>query len=202
MLDKMRRYLGVGVAWLGATIVSVAIASAAVAGVRDRVVETPVAMGAPTTTTTVASATTSTFAATTTTSTTTSTTEPPATTSTTSTTVADVEQTTSTTAAPETTTTTSTTTTTTVAPSPSYETYSLVGGTVTLAWGDGVVSVAAVDPNLGYRAETEQEGPAEVKVEFESNDHKSVLRAYFDDGEPKVTKNEEGDDDDHGGDDD
>ena len=202
MLNKMRRYLGIGVAWLGATILSVAIASTAVAGIRDRVVEAPVALGAPTTTTTVveqtASSTTfappSTTAAPPTTNSATTTTEPPAT----ETTVAESEPTTTTTtAAPATT----TTTTTTEAPEVAYQTYSLVGGTVTLAVESGTVVVASAVANPGFQAEVEKSGPTEVKVEFESNDHKSELTASFEDGELRVRTHEEDEDDEHDGDD-
>lgn len=200
MLDMMRRYLGIGVAWVGATILSVAIASTAVAGIRDRVVETPVAIGAPTTTTSPATdTTTSTSEATTTTSTTT-TTEAPQTT----TTEVASGSTTSTTDAPvASTTTTTTTTTTTAAPSLDYKTYSMVGGTVTLAVGDGQVSVASVVANPGFHAEVEKNGPNEVQVEFEGNEHKSELTAQFEGGELKVRTSEEGEDDDgdHDGDD-
>ena len=54
MLGTMRKYIGLGAAWIVATALSVLIASAAVAGIRDRVVDAPVAIGPPTTSTTVA----------------------------------------------------------------------------------------------------------------------------------------------------
>jgi cytoskeletal protein RodZ len=197
MLERMRRNVGIGVAWLGATVLSVLIATAAVAGIRDRVVETPVALGPPTTmgptipletsTTTAAPGTTSTAAPT----------EAPSTTTTTSTTVATTETTEAepeptTTSAPTTTTTTTTAppqTTTTAAPA--YQTYTLIGGTVTLSIGNGQVSVFSVAVNTGFRVEIEKDGPHEVKVEFESNSHQSELTAKFEDGELVVKKHEE-----------
>ncbi|MGA9596699.1 MAG: hypothetical protein WBV06_11100 [Acidimicrobiia bacterium] len=203
----MRRYLGLGVAWLGATVLSVLIASTAVAGIRDRVVETPVAVGPPTTTTTLAPATTTptTLASTTTSmlapTTTTETTAPPQTTTT-------IESATTTTAPPETTgttpttTTATTTTTTTGPPSFSYPIYALKGGTVTLEVGDGTVRVYSAVPNAGYAYHNEKDGPTEVEVEFDSNDHKSTLTAHFEGGELKVVQNEgrDGGDDGHGDD--
>jgi hypothetical protein len=204
MLGWMKRYLGIGVAWLAATVLSVVIASAAVAGIRDRVVETPVAIGAPTTSTTVplitdvttpvADPTTTSFAPTT--SQAPATTEaPPAT----STTVVDSDATT-TTAPPATTTTTTTTappqTTTTVATT--NQTYSLTGGTVTLSVGNGEVWVVSAVANAGFDTDIEKAGPDEVEVKFESNNHKSELSAKFENGELRVEKEEEprsGDDD-------
>jgi cytoskeletal protein RodZ len=198
MLGQMRRILGLGVAWLGATVLSVLIASAAVAGIRDRVVETPEAIGAPTTTTVAVptGATTSSSApATTSTSTSTTaapTTEPPETTVTTI--VESGTSTTTTTAPPE------TTTTTTAPPTLTRKTYSLVGGTVVIDIGDGGVWVVSAVPNSGFYSEVDNKGPDEVKVEFEGNDHKSTFKAYFEDGELKVSKDEGGEGDD-GGDD-
>lgn len=192
----MKRYLGIGAAWLGATVLSVFIASAAVAGIRDRVVETPVAIGPPTTSTTQAPAdpTTSTVLEGPSTAATQSTTEPPPSTtegpSSTRTTV--VDQATTTTAPPVATTTSTTappqTTTTTAA---SYETHTLIGGTVTIGFGGGEVWIVALDPSAGFDADIEKDGPYEVEVDFESNTHKSELSAKFEDGELRVKKEEE-----------
>lgn len=44
----MRRGLGLSIAWIGATIVSVVIAGAAVSSVRSQVTEKPTALGSPT----------------------------------------------------------------------------------------------------------------------------------------------------------
>lgn len=212
MLENMRRYLGIGAAWLGATVLSVLIASAAVAGIRDRVVDTPVAIGPPTSTTTttlVEDSTTSSGTPSMTRATTTTsgpdTTMPPA--ETTSTTVAVPAETTTTTAAPPPATTTTappaTTTTTTTAPPTttttvpvSYSTHDLIGGTVVLAFGNGQVNLVSATPRPGFSVEAEHTGPDEVEVKFESNDHKSELEAYVRDGELRVETEEEPHDED------
>ncbi len=200
MLTGMRRYWGIAAAWLAATALSVLIASAAVAGIRDRVAETPVALGAPTTSTTVAPLGISR-----------STTVPPSTTTVleeaTDTPLASTAapapdttvavSTTTTTAPPASTTTTTTTTTapppptTTTTVAPTTQTYTLIGGSVTLSVGDGEVWVVSAVAAPGFRTEIEKAGPVEVKVEFESNDHKSELSAKLESGELKVEKEEE-----------
>ena len=208
MLQKMRRYLGIGAAWLGATVLSVVIASAAVAGIRDRVVEAPVAIGLPTSTTTAtgAGASTETSSPSATTSTTlepTSTTSaelPETSTTITTTTQASAETTTTTTtttAAATTTTTTAPPTTTTTA-SVTYSTHDLVGGTVVLAFGNGQVNLVSATPRPGFSVDPEHTGPKEVEVEFVSNDHRSELSAHVESGELKVEIEEEsgGDEDD------
>lgn len=197
MLARMRKYIGLGAAWLVATALSVVIASAAVAGIRDRVVETPVAIGPPTTSTTLAPAgtTTSTVPEVPATPPPTSeappVTEAPATTTT-------VEGAATTTTEPPSATTTTTTVPPTTTDALTYHTYTLVGGTVTLSFGSGEVRVASVAPNAGFDADIEKGGPAEVEVDFESNEHKSELSAKVENGELKVEKEEEprsGDDD-------
>ncbi len=197
MLVLMKRIVGLGVAWLGATVLSVLIASTAVAGIRARVVETPEAIGAPTTTTTVTVAVTGDVPSTTlpsSTSTTstlpTSTTEPPETT----TTVAESPTTTTTTAAP----TTTTTTTTTAAPAMQRKTFALIGGTVVVEYGGNEVRVISAVPNSGYYPHIENKGPDEIQVEFEGNEHKSELVAYMEGGELKYDVKDESHD---GGDD-
>ncbi len=203
MLGWMKRYMSIGAAWLGATALSVLIASAAVAGIRDRVVEAPVAIGIPTTTTTLpADAGPTTLAPVTTTiveaspttagvATTTEATLPPESATTTTTTKAP-PTTTEPPAAATTTTAPPTTTTTAV----SYVTYDLEGGTVVLAVGDGEVSLISATPRSGFRVDLEHSGPTKVEVKFESNDHTSKLTSKWDDGELQVKIKEEGSDDD------
>ncbi len=72
-----------------------------------------------------------------------------------------------------------------------YHTYTLIGGTVTLSFGNGEVRVASVAPNAGFDADIEKSGPIEVEVDFESNDHKSELSAKVENGELKVETEEE-----------
>ncbi|MEA2002845.1 MAG: hypothetical protein U9N84_13305 [Actinomycetota bacterium] len=207
----MRRYLSIGAAWLGATVISVVIASAAVAGIRDRVVDAPVAIGLPTTTTTLAAdpgpttsspVTKSIVEASSTTAevaTTTEATLPPESTTT--------STTTTTTAAPPTTTEPPVATTTTTAPPTttttpvSYATYDLIGGTVILAAGDGEVNLVSATPRSGFRVDLEHTGPEEVEIKFESNDHTSKLDAKWEDGELRVKIKEEDSDDDDSSDD-
>jgi hypothetical protein len=203
MLGWMRRHLGFGVAWIGATALSIAIAAAAVAGIRDRVVDKPVAIGLPTTTTTAppvetAPATSSPDPSITSvapaTSTTTSTSAPePATTANASpeVTTTTAPAATSTTAAPATTTTSG----------PSYATYDLVGGTVVLAVVDGEIQIAGATPRTGFTVHYDEKGPSEVEVEFVGEDHKSTLEAHLEGGMLEVSTHEDGEgEDDHGDD--
>lgn len=214
----MKRYLGIGLAWLGATVLSILIASAAVAGIRDRVVDAPVAAGAPTTTTTEvvpgtstastttattepvaeSSSTTSTSVVTTTagpvTTTVTSTSEPAQP----STTTSPTASTTTTTTAPPTTSTTTIppTTTTTTAPPTRIEYYKLTGGQVWLRVGSETVEVSSIKPNGDFSTEIDNWGPPTVEMAFVgiNNDHRSELTAEIEDGELKVDIVEEGGD--------
>ena len=197
MLKRMRRHLGIGAAWLGATALSVFIASAAVAGIRDRVVDAPVALGAPTSTTAAVVDTTATTSSTTTSATdepTTTTTAPEVTETTAgSTTETTVTTTTSTTVPPATTTTTTTEPppTTTTAPA-STTTVSLIGGTVTIGYDSTQVWVISVSTAAGFIPEIEKEGPGDsIEVEFYSESHKSELSAKIENGELKIEKDEE-----------
>lgn len=192
--------IGIGAAWIGATVVSVFIASTAVAGIRDRVVETPVAIGPPTTTTTTTVPTASTAATSTTLAAVPTTAEPVDTSVPSTTETSDAP--TSTTAPPATTTTTTTTTTTappTTTEPPSYPTYDLVGGTVVLRVANGTVGVESVVPRPGFSYEPKKTGPDEIEIAFVGDDHKSVLTAHFEDGELKWDKKEEGEDEHDGG---
>ncbi len=71
------------------------------------------------------------------------------------------------------------------------QTYTLIGGSVTLSIGNGEVWVVSAVAAPGFRTEIEKAGPVEVEVEFESNDHKSELSAHLEQGELKVEKEEE-----------
>jgi len=199
MLAKMRKYIGLGAAWLLATGLSVVIASAAVAGIRDRVVETPVAIGPPTTSTALAPASPTTTTDLVVPSTVLASTDTPPTTTVppVTTTAASPAATTTTESPPATNTTTTTVPVTTTTVALSYETYTLIGGTVTLSFGNGEVRVVSVAPSAGFDADIEKSGPIEVEVDFESNDHKSELSAKIENGELRVeTEEEPGDGDD------
>ena len=54
--------------------------------------------------------------------------------------------------------------------------------------------MAAV-PAAGFSAEIENAGPGEVRVEFESEEHKSSFRAEWDDGELEIEIDEGSEDD-------
>ncbi len=60
--------------------------------------------------------------------------------------------------------------------------YVLVGGTVTLRFEPDRVTVVAAEPAQGFRLEVEGNGTAEVRVEFEGEDHRSRLRGRWDGG--------------------
>jgi hypothetical protein len=200
----MKRKFGFAAAWVGATIISLVIASAAVAGIRDRVEDSPVAAGIPTTLDVVADTTSTTDAGVVTT------TELPDTsssstssTTTSSSTTTTSEAPVSTTNAPGGSTTTSSTTTTTSAPPPTTvasqtKTYELIGGTVTVRIGSGTVELVSLAPKTGFASKIKDDGPDKVKVTFTSNTHESKFEAEFEDGEYEFKIDEEpiGEDDD------
>ena len=115
----------------------------------------------------------------------TTTTEAPVTTTVVETSVA------TTTAPPAITTTTAPLQTTTTVAVLKYQTFDLVGGSVTLSVGDGEVNLVSATPRPGFSAEYEHTGPSEVEIKFESNDHKSKLEAKIENGELKVDTEEE-----------
>lgn len=88
-------------------------------------------------------------------------------------------------------------------------TYDLVGGTATIRFGPGAVEVLGAVPAAGFAVDVEPEEGG-IRVDFESDDHRSRLRAWWDDG-PRRRIDEQGRDgddgpvtapDDDGGDDD
>lgn len=196
----MMRRVGIIVAWGAVTIVAMLIAGTAVGSVRGQVTDVP---AIPTAGTVALLATTTT----TTTTTTTMIIEPSITsdlpdTETTTTTVQATTTTTTEPVAPTTTTTTSpappTTTTTTTAPQTSVTYHKLVGGEVWISSAEPDVRLVNAIPAGGFTVEIEHSGPEEVRVEFESSDHKSSFRAEWEDGELDIKLDEEsgGDDDD------
>lgn len=96
-----------------------------------------------------------------------------------------------------------------VQPAPATATsrsYALTGGTVTLRFEPDRVTVVAAEPAQGFRLEVEGNGTAEVRVEFEGDDHRSRLRGWWDGGPADrvddVPEHERDDADDDGADDD
>lgn len=64
------------------------------------------------------------------------------------------------------------------APTVSTKTFALVGGTVTFKCTGNVISLVSATPNSGFSVETETEnGGQEIKVRFESDTHRSEIRA-------------------------
>lgn len=185
-------------AWIGATLVAVVIASAAVGSVRSQVTDDALPLGSPdvaalavgvtnaldtTTTQAPASSSTSTALGSGTTSTSTTLPSGPSTTSTTS---------------PASTTSTTTAPTTTAAPSPEYSrTFDTPGGSVRVVVKGNDVTFGGAVPKTGWSIELKDPGPQEVKVEFEQNGGEGDIEftATIENGELKVEIS--GGDDDH-----
>ena len=91
------------------------------------------------------------------------------------------------------------TTTTSVAPTPTETvTYQLVGGWVRVTIGQGFVRLEGAAPNPGFSMRLEADEGDEVRVRFESDDHRSEFEARWDDGELEIELDEkpEGESDD------
>ncbi|MEZ5175418.1 MAG: hypothetical protein R2823_04350 [Acidimicrobiia bacterium] len=176
----MRRGLGLSVAWIGATAVSVAIAAAAVGSVRSQVTEEPTALGSPRVTELAADA----LATTTAISRDLSTSSPTTAASSPSTSVSIPE--------------TSGATVTSVPlppppasqPTTSTKTYNTDGGTVRIEISGESVSFSGAVPNPGWKIEVEDAGPEQVKVRFKQNhdgDDKIEFKAEFEQGRLKIS---------------
>ncbi len=59
---------------------------------------------------------------------------------------------------------------------------SVAGGTVVVEASGGAVSLVSAVPTPGYTVEVDEQGPDEVRVEFESDDAKSEVRVRWDGG--------------------
>ncbi len=188
----MRRNVGLFLVWILATVLAIAIASAAVAGVRNQVTARPASVGAPPealaasdSSTTIQPTTTLTPMAT---STTMATSEIEAPEHSTTTTRSPADATTTTTQTPS-----SSIPTTTTAPTEYSRTYDTEGGSVRIrVSGDDVEFVGAY-PKSGWKVELENPGPEKVEIHFkhdgeehESEIHEVEVEARIDDGELKV----------------
>lgn len=199
----MQRRFGVGAAWVVATVVSILLASAAVATVRREISERPSPLRS-TALDQLASSTTApppnvagetpsgTIPSSTTTSAPTAQTTPiapPTTVSpvTSTTTTIGVAPVTTTTAAPVVT--TSTTTTTQAQGEP--KSYELTGGFVWIFVFPDSVVVSGATPSPGFSVEIKKAGPPEVEVKFEGESHTSVFKAEIEDGVLEVDLSEE-----------
>ncbi len=69
-------------------------------------------------------------------------------------------------------------------PSPEGATrsYSLVGGSATLRFQPGRVTIVAAEPAQGFRMEVEGNGTAELRIEFDSDARRSRLRGWWEGG--------------------
>lgn len=81
---------------------------------------------------------------------------------------------------------------TTAPPPAETRSYALVGGSVTLRFSSGGVSVVAATPNAGYSVETETTHGTGVRVRFRSEGHESEVEGWWDGG-PRDQVQEGGD---------
>jgi hypothetical protein len=197
----MKRRAGFIAAWVVVTALSATVAAGAVGSVRDAVTDrpTPLAtlavpestLGAPTSLgTTVAP-----------TQTSTSTTSAPSTAahSTTTVTPSTTTPTAPSTSSPPSTAPSTTVPPTTAPPTAQLETatYELIGGWVRIRYGGGDVFFVDAGAASGFNVEVRDTGPEEVEVRFRSADHESNFKAEYENGKLDISREEEGDDDDH-----
>jgi hypothetical protein len=168
----MRKSAGFVIAWIGATLVAVVIATAAVGSVRSEVTEAPTPLSSASaqalTTTPIATADVSVSSTTTATTTIptaapTSTIAPPGGTTNTTTTTTDASGTTPSTTVPP-------STTTTVAPTGYSKTIDTVAGSVRILVDGTAVTFGGAYPKPGWKVELEEKGPEKVRVKFERNE--------------------------------
>ncbi|MDW3179274.1 MAG: hypothetical protein R8J94_17900 [Acidimicrobiia bacterium] len=88
----------------------------------------------------------------------------------------------------------STSSTTTVAPQSSspeqIRTFNLVGGTTAISFSSTAVEVLWATPNPGFDVEIKP-GSSSVRVEFESNEHKSRIDAWWSDGPQQAIREDD-----------
>ena len=63
------------------------------------------------------------------------------------------------------------------------ETVESAGGTVTVVYGNGEVTLAGATPAFGYTMEIKDEGPERVRVDFESGENEISVRIEWEDGQ-------------------
>jgi hypothetical protein len=85
-----------------------------------------------------------------------------------------------------------TTTAPVVAPAPTTRSYDLVGGTVTVRFSAAGVTLVGATPKAGFSFEKGESHSGGLRVEFEGEDHKSRLDAWWDGG-PQDEVREEAD---------
>lgn len=74
-------------------------------------------------------------------------------------------------------------------------TYTLVGGTATISFSTAGARVVTATPNAGFEVDVEPEHGNGVKVEFESEGHRSRVSAWWDGGARDDVREEPDDDD-------
>jgi hypothetical protein len=190
----MRRTIGLTVAWLGATILAVAVAATAVGNVRSQVTDTPTRIGSPSIAALATDTTTTGIQSTTVPI---NTLEPTGSGS-----IVDVPTETTTpsvaptnTPSPKATSTSTTmesitTTSTVTPPTTSYtRTYDTAGGSVRILVDGGSVNFDGAVPKPGWKVEVEKSGPESVEVKFEANNESGEIEfhAELEDGELKIS---------------
>lgn len=83
-------------------------------------------------------------------------------------------------------------TTTTTLPAGTTETFVLVGGTASVRYESGDVTVLWATPNAGFDVEIEPESPG-LKVEFRSDNHRSRVDVWWSNGPKSEIREEPGD---------
>jgi len=199
---RMKRGIGFGIAWVGATAVAILIAAAAVGSVRSQVTEVPTRLGSPSSAALAATpleASPDQVADPGVASTPTAPVGVPPTTAISpaasegSGTTVPTESTPPTSTTPPTSvpsqTSTTTTTSTTVPPDSYSKTYDTEGGWVTIIVSGEDVTFGGGQPATGWTIEVEDYGPDEVEVHFEENDGEGEVEfeASFEDGELEVS---------------
>lgn len=71
--------------------------------------------------------------------------------------------------------------------------YTLVGGTVTIEYGNGQVVLISAVPKAGFATEIDSDGPTEVDLDFRSATHRSKLDAKMVNGALVVDTEEKAD---------
>ncbi len=192
----MRRFVGIGAAWLAATLVAVAVAAAAVGSVRSEVADTPTVLAAPLVAT---SATVSASDLGSSTTTDSDIPQVPITTARNTETTTTLDEA-DTSGSSEATTTTppvaSSSTTTTTGASSYTKTYDTEAGTVRITVSGESVTFSGATPLPGWKVELKNSGPEEVNVHFERNedeheDKEIKFKATIEDGELRVSISEE-----------
>lgn len=76
-------------------------------------------------------------------------------------------------------------------PAPTTKTYDLVGGTVTVRFSASGVTVLAATPKAGFSVEVSSAHSNGKRVEFENDDHRSRVDAWWDGGPREEVREED-----------